>query len=81
MVADAQARAQQMVSESEIVARAHAEAQEMLENTRRECEAFSARVNAAVSQLMDHADAGLAQQLDALRALRQEIASSQYNQQ
>ena len=77
LVADAQARAQQLVADSEIIARAQAEAQEMLESTHRECEDFSARIHGAVSQMMDHADVSLAQQLDALRALRQEITSNQ----
>lgn len=77
LVADAQARAQQMVAESEIIARAQAEAQEMLESTHRECEDYSARVHTAVTQLMEHADISLSQQLDALRALRQDIASNQ----
>lgn len=77
LVADAQARAQQMVADSEIIARAQAEAQELLEGAHRECEDYSARVHGAVSQLLEHADAGLAQQLDALRALRQDIASNQ----
>ncbi|MBE5787200.1 MAG: hypothetical protein E7324_06625 [Clostridiales bacterium] len=76
-IADAQARAQKMVSESEIIARAQAEAQEMLEATRRECEDYAARVHASMNHLMEMADAGLAQQLDALRALRQDVASNQ----
>lgn len=77
LVADAQTRAQQMVADSEIVARAQAEAQEMLEAAHREGEDYSLRVHGAVSQMMEHADASLSQQLDALRALRQEIAARQ----
>ena len=77
LVADAQARAQQMVADSEIIARAQAEAQELLESAHRECEDYSARVHGAVAQLLELADTGLAQQLDALRALRQNIASNQ----
>lgn len=77
LVADAQARAQQMVADSEIIARAQAEAQELLESAHRECEDYSARVHGAVAQLLEHADTGLSQQLDSLRALRQNIASNQ----
>ena len=77
LVADAQTRAQQMVADSEIVARAQAEAQEMLEAAHREGEDYSLRVHGAVSQMMEHADASLSQQLDALRALRQELAARQ----
>ena len=76
LVADAQARAQQMVSDSEIVARAQAEAQEMLESAHRECEEYSAQVQSTVNQLMENADAALAQQLDSLRAMRQELAAN-----
>ena len=73
LVADAQARAQQMVSDSEIVARAQAEAQEMLEGAHMECEAYTAQVQATVQQLMENADAALSQQLDSLRAMRQDL--------
>ena len=73
VLADAQARAQQMVADSEIIARAQAEAQELLESAHRECEDYTMRVHGAVAQMMEQADDGLSQQLDALRALRQEI--------
>lgn len=73
VLADAQTRAQQMVADSEIIARAQAEAQELLESAHRECEDYTMRVHGAVAQMMEQADAGLSQQLDALRALRQEI--------
>ena len=76
MIADAQARAQQLVADSEIIARATAEAQEMMESTHRECEEFTARTHAAVTQMVEHADRNLSQQLDALRALRQELTNS-----
>lgn len=76
-ISDAQAMAQKMVSESEIIARAQAEAQEMMESTHRECEDYTMRVRNAVNHLMEMADAGLSQQLDAMRALRQDIASNQ----
>ena len=75
MIADAQARAQQLVADSEIIARAQAEAQEMLESTHRECEDYSNRVRGAIAQMMDQADRGLAQQLDSLRGLRQDLAN------
>ena len=75
MIADAQAQAQQMVADSEIVARAQAEAQEILDNAHRDCEAYSARMHGAVGQMMENADMALAQQLDALRALRQEFSN------
>lgn len=76
-LADAQARAQKMVSESEIIARAQAEAQEMLESAHRECEDYTARVQGAMNHLMEVADVSLSQQLDSLRALRQELAVNQ----
>ena len=50
---------------------------EMLEAAHREGEDYSLRVHGAVSQMMEHADASLSQQLDALRALRQELAARQ----
>ena len=77
LVADAQARAQQLVSESEIIARAQAEAQELLDATHRDCDELTARVNAAMANLMDQADLGLSQQLDALRALRQGLSGQE----
>lgn len=73
LVADAQAQAQQMVSDSEIVARAQAEAQEMVDTAHRECDAYSAQMHEAVSQIMESVDIGLSQQLDALRAMRQDF--------
>lgn len=76
-VADAQARARQMVSDSEIVARAQAEAQEMLESAHRECDAYSAQVQETVHQLLENADAALSQQLDSLRAMRQDLTAGQ----
>lgn len=76
-VADAQAQARQMVSESEIVARAQAEAQELLESAHRECDAYSAQVQDTVNQLMENADAALVQQLDSLRAMRQDLSAGQ----
>ncbi len=76
LVADAQAQAQQMVADSEIIARAQAEAQEMLESAHRDCDEYSARMHDAVSQMMEQADMGLAQQLDALRALRQNFSGN-----
>ena len=75
MIANAQAQAQQMVADSEIIARAQAEAQEMLENAHRDCDAYSARVHGAVNQMMENADIALAQQLDALRAMRNDFAN------
>ena len=77
MIADAQARAQQMVAESEIVARAQAQAQDMLDSARRDCDAFAAQTRDSINALMAQADDGLARQLDALRALRQDITSAQ----
>ena len=74
LVADAQAQAQQMVADSEIVARAQAEAQELLESAHRECDAYSAQMHDAVAQIMETVDIGLSQQLDALRAMRQDFA-------
>jgi len=77
MIADAQARAQQMVADSEIVARAQAQAQDMLDSAHRECDAYTAHVREGINALMEHADAGLARQLDELRALRQDLSSAQ----
>lgn len=73
MIADAQAQANNLVAESEIVARAQAQAQEMLEATRRECDDYSMRIQAAVNQMMERVDVALVQQLDSLRTLHQEI--------
>ena len=73
LIADAQARAAQMVADSEIIARAQAEAQEMLDAARRDCEDYSARMHASIGQMMEQADIGLSQQLDALRAMRQDF--------
>ena len=75
MIADAQARAQQMVAESEIVARAQAEAQEMLESTHRDCEEFTGRAHDAVNQLLEQTDMYMTQQLDSLRAAREQFAN------
>ena len=58
------------------LADAQAEAQEMLESAHRECEEYSMRVHGSVSQMLEQADDGLARQLDALRALRQEISAN-----
>ncbi len=74
-IADAQARAQQMVAESEIVARAQAEAQEMLESTHRDCEEFTGRAHDAVNQLLEQTDMYMTQQLDSLRAAREQFAN------
>ncbi len=76
MIADAQAQANLLVSESEIIARAQAEAQEMMDNTQRECEEYSMRIHGAVAQMVEQTDMAMAQQLDALRTLRQEISMS-----
>ena len=77
MVADAQARAAQMVADSEIVARAQAEAQEMLESAHRDCETLSMQAHQAVDQMMEQADIHLGQQIDALRAMRQQLSGQQ----
>lgn len=73
MIADAQARAQQMVAESEIVARAQAQAQDLLDSAHRDCDAYAAQVRDSVNSLMTQADDALARQLDALRAMRQDM--------
>ena len=73
IIADAQAQANNLVAESEIVTRATAQAQEMLDNAHRECDDYSMRVHAAVTQMVEQADMTLVQQLDSLRALHQEI--------
>ena len=77
LVADAQARSAQMVADSEIVARAQAEAQEMLESAHRDCEAYTARVHDSINQLMEQLDMSMSQQADAVRALRQQYAGQQ----
>ena len=72
-----QARAAQLVADSEIVARAQAEAQEMLEGAHRDCEAYTARVHDSINQLMEQLDISMNQQAEAVRAMRQQYAGQQ----
>ena len=76
MIADATAQAAKLVSENEIVIRAQAEAQDLLENAKRDCEELTTRTNGALGQLMDQADLALNQQVEALRAMRQDFLSN-----
>ena len=77
ILADAKAQADSLVAESEIVARATAQAQEMMDNTRRECDDYSMRMHASVNQMLEQADMALSQQLDSLRMLHQEMNMNQ----
>lgn len=72
---DAQNRANQMISEHEILARAQAEAQELRDRTQNDCDTYSRRVHEAVDAMLEQTDNSMVCQLDALRALRQQIVS------
>ncbi len=73
IVADAEVRARQMTDEHTIMQSARDQADQLLNATRQDCQAYSQEVRENMMKLIDAADAGLETQLTNLRAYRQQM--------
>ncbi len=73
IVADAELRARQMTDESTIMQNARDQADQLLNATRQDCQAYSQEVRQNMMKLIEAADAGLEAQLNSLRDYRQQM--------
>ncbi len=73
VVADAEERAKQMTDEGTIMQAAREQAQQLIDTTRRDCDAYTRQVREALGKFLDDADSGLAAQLEQFRNFRQQM--------
>ncbi len=80
MIEDAKAKADELVSKTTVLARAEAQAREILENANQHAQALRTQTQSELDGLLGHVDSTLAAQLNELRAIRQNIAGIQFDQ-
>ncbi len=80
MIEDAKAQADELVSKTTVLARAEAQAREILENANQHAQALRAQTQKELDGLLAHVDGTIAAQLNELRAIRQNVAGTQFDQ-
>ena len=81
MVEDAKAQADDLVSKTTVLARAEAQAREILENANQHSEGLRQQTHQDLSNLLEHVEASLAVQLNDIRVLKQNLgAGSAYDE-
>ena len=78
MIEDAKAQADELVSKTTVLARAEAQAQEILENANQHAQALRSQTRQELDGVIGHVDSTIANQLNELRAIRQNLAGIQY---
>lgn len=76
MVDDAKAQADELVSQTTVLARAEAQARELLDNANQHAEALRLQTQQDLNSLLDHVDSAVSVQLNDIRILKQNIAST-----
>ncbi|NLD33867.1 MAG: hypothetical protein GX653_03070 [Clostridiales bacterium] len=77
MIDDARAQADVLVSQTTVLARAEAQARELLENANQHAEGLRQQTQRDLGTLLDHVDAAVSVQLNEVRILKQNIIASQ----
>ena len=77
MIDDARAQADELVSQTTVLARAEAQARELLENANQHAEGLRQQTQRDLGTLLDHVDAAVSVQLNEVRILKQNIIASQ----
>lgn len=80
MVEDAKAQADELVSKTTILARAEAQAAEILENANQHAQALRSQTQQELDSVLGHVDNTVANQLNELRMIRQNLAGIQYQE-
>lgn len=80
MIEDAKAKADELISKTTVLARAEAQAREILDNANQHAQALRTQTQGELDGLLGHVDSTLAAQLNELRAIRQNIAGIQFDQ-
>ncbi|NLE20554.1 MAG: hypothetical protein GX623_07045 [Clostridiales bacterium] len=78
LVEDAKAHADELVSKTTVLARAEAQAREILENANQHAQALRTQTQQELDGLLSHMDGTIANQLNELRVMRQNIAGIQF---
>lgn len=79
MIEDAKAQADELVSKTTVLARAEAQARELLDNANQHAQALRSQTQQDLDGLLGHVDGTITAQLNELRAIRQNLAGVQFN--
>lgn len=77
MIDDARAQADELVSQTTVLARAEAQARELLENANQHTEGLRQQTQRDLTTLLEHVDAAVSVQLNEVRILKQNISAAQ----
>ena len=77
MVEDAKAQADELVSQTTVLARAESQARDLLENANQHAEGLRNQTQQNLTTLLDHVDATFSMHLNDLRQLKQNIIATQ----
>ena len=77
MIDDARAQADELVSQTTVLARAEAQARELLENANQHAEGLRQQTQRDLTTLLEHVDAAVSVQLNEVRILKQNISAAQ----
>ena len=77
ILADARAQADELVSQTTVLARAEAQARELLENANQHAEGLRQQTQRDLTTLLEHVDAAVSVQLNEVRILKQNISAAQ----
>jgi vacuolar-type H+-ATPase subunit H len=78
MIDDAKAQADELVSQTTVLARAEAQARELLDNANQHVEGLRQQTQRDLTSLLDHVDAAISVQLNDIRILKQNITTQPY---
>lgn len=77
MIDDARAQADELVSQTTVLARAEAQARELLENANQHAEGLRQQTQRDLTTLLEHVEAAVSVQLNEVRILKQNISAAQ----
>lgn len=77
MLEDAKAQADELVSQTAVLARAEAQAQELLDNANHHAAALRQQTQKDLTNMLEHVDASVSTQLNEIRIMKQSLASIQ----
>ena len=75
MVEDAKAQADELVKKTTVLARAEAQARELLENANQHAEGLRQQTQHDLANLLDHVDASISVQLNDIRIIKQNLSA------
>lgn len=77
LIEDAKAQADELVSQTTVLARAEAQAQELLDNANQHAQAVRQQTQYDLTNMLEHVDATVSQQLNDLRIMKQNLTNVQ----